>query len=75
MNAITSRLPLREAGSRFPRSFARLGLLNGVLGAALVGVGVASYFAVAGTGTAPAAVRTASVQRGVVLSTTSATAS
>jgi multidrug efflux pump subunit AcrA (membrane-fusion protein) len=73
MNVITSRLPLRDSRARLPRSLARLGVLNGVLGAALVGAGVASYFAVAGTGAAPAAIRTATVQRGVVLSTTSAT--
>ena len=70
MNVITSRLPVRE---RRRLSLARLGLLNGVLGAALVGAGVASYFAVAGASSAPAAPRTATVQRGVVLSTTSAT--
>jgi multidrug efflux pump subunit AcrA (membrane-fusion protein) len=69
MNVISSRLPLRAAHRRFPQ----LGLLNGVLGAVFIGAGVASYFAVAGTGTAPAAPRTATAQRGVVLSTTSAT--
>ena len=47
MNVITSRLP---AERRLPR----LGVLNGVLGAALIGAGVASYYAVAGT-SAPAA--------------------
>ena len=66
MNVITSRLP---AERRLPR----IGLLNGVLGAALVGAGIASYFAVAGTGTTATPPRTAAVQRGVVLSTTSAT--
>lgn len=70
MNVITSRLP---AERRLPRAIARIGLLNGALGAALVGAGVASYFVVASTSSAPAAVRTAAVQRGVVLSTTSAT--
>jgi HlyD family secretion protein len=69
MNVISSRLPLGAAHRRIPQ----LGVLNGVLGAALIGAGVASYFAVAGTGTAPAAPRTAAAQRGVVLSTTSAT--
>ncbi|HLX19013.1 MAG TPA: biotin/lipoyl-binding protein [Gaiellaceae bacterium] len=73
MNVITSRLPLRETGRRLPRSIARLGPLNIALGAALVGAGVGSYFAVAGTSSTPAAVRTATVQKGVVLSTTSAT--
>jgi multidrug efflux pump subunit AcrA (membrane-fusion protein) len=70
MNVITSRLPVRDG--RRP-SLARLGLLNAVLGAAVVGAGVASYFAVAGASSPPAAPRTATVQRGVVLSTTSAT--
>jgi len=66
MNVITSRLP---AESRLPR----IGLLNGALGVALVGAGVGSYFVVAGTGATTAPPRTATVQRGVVLSTTSAT--
>jgi multidrug efflux pump subunit AcrA (membrane-fusion protein) len=66
MNVITSRLP---AERRWPR----LGVLNGVLGAALVGAGVASYLVVAGTSAPAAQPRTATVQRGVVLSTTSAT--
>jgi multidrug efflux pump subunit AcrA (membrane-fusion protein) len=66
MNVITSRLP---AERRWPR----LGVLNGVLGAALVGAGVASYLVVAGTSAPAAEPRTATVQRGVVLSTTSAT--
>ena len=69
MNVITSRLPHGAAAGRFPR----LGILNGILGAALAGAGIASYLVVAGTSTAPAAVRTATAQRGVVLSTTSAT--
>lgn len=66
MNVITSRLP---AERRLPR----IGLLNGALGVALVGAGVGSYFVVAGTGATTAPPRTATVQRGVVLSTTSAT--
>ncbi|MDE3025648.1 MAG: hypothetical protein KGI93_08770, partial [Acidobacteriota bacterium] len=66
MNVITSRLPHGAAAGRFPR----LGILNGILGAALAGAGIASYLVVAGTSTAPAAVRTATAQRGVVLSTT-----
>ena len=70
MNVITSRLPVRD-GRRL--SLARLGLLNGVLGAAVVGAGVASYFTVAGASSSPAAPRTATVERGVVLATTSAT--
>ena len=72
MNVITSRLP---AGRRVRRAIPRLGLLNGLLGAALVGAGVAAYFVVAGTSSPPAAVRTATVARGVVLSTISATGS
>jgi multidrug efflux pump subunit AcrA (membrane-fusion protein) len=72
MNVITSRLP--HGGSRrLPAVLGRFGFLNWVLGAALVGAGVASYFVVAGTSTPAAAVRTASAVRGVVLSTTSAT--
>src|SRR5581483_3499892 len=48
MSVITSRLP---ADRRLPRAIARLGFLNGLLGAALIGAGVGAYFAVAGTGT------------------------
>lgn len=70
MSVITSRLP---ADRRLPRAIARLGFLNGLLGAALIGAGVGAYFAVAGTGTTTVPPRTATVQRGVVLSTTSAT--
>ena len=73
MNVITSRLPLGGGQRRLPRALARIGVLNVLLGAGLVGAGVGSYFAVAGTSTPPAAVRTAAVVRGVVLSTTSAT--
>jgi multidrug efflux pump subunit AcrA (membrane-fusion protein) len=73
MNAITSRLPLGGAKRRLPAVLARFGFLNWLLGAALVGAGVGSYFAVAGTSAPAAAVRTASSVRGVVLSTTSAT--
>lgn len=73
MNVITSRLPVGASRRLIPAALGRFGLLNGVLGAALVGAGVASYFAVAGTSAPAAQVRTASVQRGVVLSTTSAT--
>lgn len=69
MNVITSRLPHGAAAGRFPR----VGILNGILGAALAGAGIASYFVVAGTSAPAAAVRTATAQRGVVLSTTSAT--
>lgn len=68
MSAITSRSPAgRLAGRRF-------GLLNGVLLALLAGAGVAAYLVVGGTstGSRPAA-RTATVGRGVVLSTVSAT--
>jgi multidrug efflux pump subunit AcrA (membrane-fusion protein) len=73
MNVITSRLPLGGAQRRLPAALGRFGFLNWLLGAALVGAGVGSYFIVAGTSTPAAAVRTASVVRGVVLSTTSAT--
>ena len=73
MNVITSRLPAVRGRRAIPGALRSLGLLNGVLGAALIGAGVASYFVVAGTSTPPAAVRTATVTRGVVLSTTSAT--
>jgi len=66
MNVITSHLP---AERRVPR----IGFLNGALAVALAGAGVASYFAVAGSGTTATPPRTAAVQRGVVLSTTSAT--
>jgi HlyD family secretion protein len=69
MNAITSRLP-----SRLPGRLARLGPLNLILAAGLIGAGVAAYLTV-GTSGSPtnSAVRTATVQRGVVLSTLSAT--
>jgi len=70
VSVITSRLP---ADRRFPSVLKRIGFLNWALGAALVGAGVGSYFAVAGTSSPPAPPRTATVQRGVVLSTTSAT--
>ncbi len=73
MNVITSRLPAVRGRRAIPGALRSLGLLNGVLGAALIGAGVGSYFVVAGTSTPPAAVRTATVTRGVVLSTTSAT--
>ena len=73
MNVITSRLPLGRARGSLPRPLAHIGLLNIVLGAALAGAGVASYFAVAGTSSPAAPPRTAAVQKGVVLSTTSAT--
>lgn len=73
MNVITSRLPLGASRRRVPAALSRLGMLNGVLGIALIGAGVASYFAVAGTSAPAAQLRTATVQRGVVLSTTSAT--
>jgi multidrug efflux pump subunit AcrA (membrane-fusion protein) len=73
MNVITSRLPAVRGRRGIPRAFRSLGLLNGVMGAALIGAGIASYFVVAGTSTPAAAVRTATVTRGVVLSTTSAT--
>jgi HlyD family secretion protein len=73
MNVITSRLPLGTARTRLPGLLGRIGPLNAVLGAALIGAGIASYFVVAGTSTPTAAVRTAAATRGVVLSTTSAT--
>lgn len=73
MNVITSRLPRGGAQRRLPGALTRIGLLNVLLGAGLVGAGVGSYFVVAATSTPTAAVRTASVVRGVVLSTTSAT--
>src|SRR5581483_6953486 len=70
MSVITSRLP---ADRRLPGALRRFGLLNWALGAALAGAGVGSYFAVAGTGTTTTPPRTATVQKGVVLATTSAT--
>ncbi|HEY5100502.1 MAG TPA: HlyD family efflux transporter periplasmic adaptor subunit [Gaiellaceae bacterium] len=73
MNVITSRLPAVRGRRAIPRAFRSLGLLNGIMGAALIGAGIGSYFVVAGTSTPAAAVRTATVTRGVVLSTTSAT--
>jgi len=74
MNVITSRLPSHLAGRRLPGRFARIGVLNLVLGAALIGAGVAAYLTVGtGSSSSNAAVRTATVQRGVVLSTLSAT--
>jgi HlyD family secretion protein len=73
MNVITSRLPAVRGRRGIPRAFRSVGLLNGVMGAALIGAGIASYFVVAGTSTPAAAIRTATVTRGVVLSTTSAT--
>ena len=74
MNVITSRLPSHLAGRRLPGRFARIGVLNLILGAAFIGAGVAAYLTVGtGTSSSNAAVRTATVQRGVVLSTLSAT--
>lgn len=73
MNVITSRLPAVRGRRAIPRAFRSLGLLNGLMGAALIGAGIGSYLVVAGTSTPAAAVRTATVTRGVVLSTTSAT--
>lgn len=70
MSVITSRLP---ADRRLPGVLRRFGFLNWALGAALVGAGIGSYFAVAGSGTTVTAPRTATVQKGVVLATTSAT--
>ena len=75
MNAISTGLPSRLAGRRLPGRFARFSVLNLVLAAELVGAGVAAYLVVgtssssSGSGT----VRTATVGKGVVLSTTSAT--
>jgi multidrug efflux pump subunit AcrA (membrane-fusion protein) len=71
MNVVTDRVPL-GARRRFPTTLRRLGVLNAVLAAALAGAGVGSYFAVAGTGTKPAPVRTATAERGVVTSSVSA---
>jgi multidrug efflux pump subunit AcrA (membrane-fusion protein) len=73
MNVISSRLPAGASRRLVPGALARLGVLNGILGAALAGAGVASYFVIAGTGATVVPPRTAAVQRGVVLSTTSAT--
>lgn len=73
MNVITSRLPAVHGRSPIPRALRSLGLLNGVMGAVLIGAGIGSYFVVAGTSAPAAAIRTAAVTRGVVLSTTSAT--
>jgi multidrug efflux pump subunit AcrA (membrane-fusion protein) len=74
MNVITSRLPSHLAGRRLPGRFARIGVLNLILGAAFIGAGIAAYLTVGtGSSTSNAAVRTATVQRGVVLSTLSAT--
>src|SRR5487761_1847906 len=69
MNVIPSRLPAVRGRRAIPRGLRGLGLLNGVLGAALIGAGIGSYFVVAGTSTPATAVRTATVTRGVVLST------
>ncbi|HEY5059161.1 MAG TPA: biotin/lipoyl-binding protein [Gaiellaceae bacterium] len=74
MNAITSRLPSRLTGRRLPGRFARLGPLNLLLVAGLVGAGVAAYLTVGvSTPSTSGTVRTAAVTRGVVLSTISAT--
>lgn len=73
MNVITSRLPAVRGRTAIPRQFRSLGLLNGIMGVALIGAGIGSYFVVAGTSAPTAAVRPATVTRGVVLSTTSAT--
>src|SRR5262245_37399908 len=69
MSAIGERMPVRMPRGRF----AGVGLLNAVLAAGLAGAGVAAYLLVTHTSTPAAAVRTATVQRGVVLSTVSAT--
>jgi multidrug efflux pump subunit AcrA (membrane-fusion protein) len=74
MNVITSRLPSHLAGRRLSGRFARIGVLNLILAAAFIGAGVAAYLTVGtSSSTSNAAVRTATVQRGVVLSTLSAT--
>jgi multidrug efflux pump subunit AcrA (membrane-fusion protein) len=75
MNAITSRLPAGIRGRRLSRRLGGIGVVNGLLGAAVVGAGIAAYFVVAGTSSPPAPVRTTTVARGVVLSTISATGS
>ncbi|MGH2933241.1 MAG: biotin/lipoyl-binding protein [Gaiellaceae bacterium] len=75
MNVITSRLPTGIRGGRLSHRLRGLGALNGLLGAAVVGAGVAAYFVIAGTGTPAATIRTTTVGRGVVLSTISATGS
>ena len=70
MSAISSRVP--GVGPR--RGFGRLGLVNGVLVALLAAAGVGAYLVVSQTtSTSTGTVRTASVSRGVVLSTVSAT--
>lgn len=68
MSAITSRLPATA-------SRRRLGVVNGLLLVLLAGAGVAAYMVVSANGTSPSTgtVRTATAQRGVVMSTVSAT--
>ena len=74
MNAITDRLPSGLTARRVPHWLGRLGVVNGLLAVLLVGAGVAAYLTIGtGSSTSNAAVRTATVQRGVVLSTLSAT--
>jgi len=74
MNAITDRLPSGLTARRVPHWLGRLGVVNGLLAVLLVGAGVAAYLMIGtGSSTSNAAVRTATVQRGVVLSTLSAT--
>ena len=74
MNAITDRLPSGLTARRLPRGLRRIGVVNGILAVLLIGAGVAAYLTIGtGSSTSNAAVRTATVQRGVVLSTLSAT--
>jgi multidrug efflux pump subunit AcrA (membrane-fusion protein) len=68
MSAITTRMP---GGAT--RGLSRLGPLNGVLAVLIVAAGVGAYWAVTATKTAAPSVRTATVSKGVVLSTVSAT--
>ena len=70
MSSITTRVPTGVGG----RGFGRVGVINVVLAVLLVSAGVAAYLVVSQTPSASTgAVRTATVSRGVVLTTVSAT--
>lgn len=74
MNAITDRLPSGLTARRLPRRLGQIGFVNAILAALLAGAGVGAYFTVGNSSPASSgAVRTATVTRGVVLSTISAT--
>jgi membrane fusion protein, macrolide-specific efflux system len=73
VDAITDHLPLRRPRGRIRDVLGGFGVVNGLLVTAVLGAAIASYFVIAGTAQPTAQVRTATVARGVVLATISAT--